>query len=66
MKKYKITFVMRTGICTEITNVEIDNMEKYIQEKITIKDFITFMNDKGNETVVINLNNVLRIEFKEM
>lgn len=63
MKKYNIRFVKNSNTFTEITNVKIEDIKKYI-EHITSKEYITYI--EGNEAVVINLNNVFRVEFEEV
>lgn len=64
MKKYNIRFVKNSNTFTEITNVKIEDIKKYIDESITSKEYITYIDKK--EVVVINLKNVFRVEFEEV
>ena len=66
MKKYNIRFVKNSNTFTEITNVKIEDIEEWIDEKITSKEYITCIDEKADRTVVINLKNIFRVEFEEV
>lgn len=66
MKKYNIRFAKNSNTFTEITDVKIEDIKKYIDKNITSKEYITYTDEKEGRTVVINLKNVFRVEFEEV
>jgi hypothetical protein len=66
MKKYNIRFVKNSNTFTEITDVKIEDIKKYIDKNITSKEYITYIDERKGRTAVINLKNVFRVEFEEV